>query len=156
MTAGAVVRRVSPWSTTDGLRAAAVVAVGVGVTVVGWWRTADEASWDRQVTPVGIALVGFGLAAFGVVSWLVGARSTLAERRGALLSDDALAARLGRSLVEPDVDEGVDASARVVAHPTEGRFHRPTCALAASRGWSTSDRAELVGDGRLPCGICRP
>ena len=156
MIGGAAIGRMSPWSTTDAVRCAGLVAAGAVLTGVGWWRTADEASWDHQVTPVAIALVGFGLAAFGVVSWLLRARAVLMDRRGVLLSDERLAAHGFVPTVEPGVGGAAGASTSVVAHRDEGRFHRPGCALASGRGWSTFARAELADEGRLPCGICRP
>jgi hypothetical protein len=152
---GAALGRLSPWSAIDAARCAALVAAGAVVTGVGWWRTAGEAAWDHQITPVAIALSGFGIAAFGVVSWLLRARAVLLDRRAALLSDERLATRGSVRPDERDLSR-FGAATTVVAHRTDGRFHRPGCSLAAGRSWSTLDRAELEDEGRSPCGICRP
>jgi hypothetical protein len=149
MSRGAALRGLSPWSPAEGMRAGVVVAAGIIVLVIGWWRTADEASWAHQVTPVGIALSGFILAAFGAVSWLVRGRSAIVDRRAALLVVAEPAPVTADAV-------GHAADAAVVGHPSEGRFHRPGCVLVSGRGWSRLDRAALVAADRLPCGVCRP
>lgn len=127
-----------------------LVGLGLVVVAVAWWITSREAAWDEQTDGMLLAVVGAMIAAYGVTSWLLRARAVCAARRGVMFS---VVPGIG-DLDLPPAAQPVEHAAQVVAHPEQGRFHRPECALVAGSGWPTYPRAKVTD--REPCGVCRP
>jgi hypothetical protein len=123
-----------------------LVLAGLVVVVVAFEIVSRQAAWDDQTNGMVLAVAGAMLAAYGVTSWLVRARSLCASRRGRMFAvlDDPAAVP----------DEKTGPALWVVAHPDSGRYHRPDCALAAGQGWPAFRRADV--DDRRPCGVCAP
>ncbi len=150
MSAG--LRRLSPWSPAESRRLLLLVGVGLLVVAVAWWTVSREAAWNDQTDAMGMAVVGAMVAAYGVTSWLLRARAVCTARRRAMFAvlGDVGPGRTAAPIVV--TDEG--PAEFVVAHPDQGRYHRPECALAAGTNWPTVPRASLMD--RQPCGVCQP
>jgi hypothetical protein len=135
----------SPWSPADALRWAVVGVLGHGMAVVAWYLATHEDTLDGQVPWASLAVAGFAMAAYADVTWLLQSRFAILQRRARLLPDDVPLAAAS----------AVDDST-FVGGPGLGRFHRPSCPLAADRHWPTLDRHDALVAGRLPCGVCKP
>ena len=147
----AALRRLSPWSPAESRRLLLLVAAGLVVVAIAWWVVSREAAWDDQTNGMVIAVAGALVAAYGVTSWLLRARSACAARRRvmfAVLGDVGSGREAPRATVQVLVP-----AAWVVAHPSQGRYHRAECALAAA-GWPAFARADVAD--REPCGVCAP
>jgi hypothetical protein len=144
-------RRLSPWSPVESRRLLLLVAGGLVVVAIAWWIVSREAAWDDQTGGMVIAVAGALLAAYGVTSWLLRARTACAARRRVLFAG---LGDVGEGRAAPAVaSAAVTPAAWVVAHPDQGRYHRPECALAAP-DWPAFGRAEVAD--RRPCGVCEP
>ncbi len=152
-------RRLSPWSPAESRRLLALVLVGLVVVGVAWWITSREAAWDSQTDGMLIAVAGAMIAAYGATSWLLRARAVCAARRRVMfslvpgMSDLDAEVVNGRAAASALVAEEAGPAEHVVAHPEQGRFHRPGCALA-SGDWPVLPRAEVAD--RQACGVCQP
>jgi hypothetical protein len=144
-------RRLSPWSPAESRRLVLLVAVGLVVVGVAWWRVSREAAWNDQTDGMVIAVAGALLSAYGVTSWLLRARSACAARRRVMF---AVVGDVGPGRAAPVVASVAGGPASlVVAHPEQGRYHRPGCALA-SADWPTFPRTDVAD--RQACGVCSP
>jgi hypothetical protein len=139
-------RVVSPWSTTEGVRWAALVVAGGVIAALGSWMAARRADFDDQLWPTTITAVGLIVLAYGNITWLVRGRRTMLDRRRSAIAD--LAARVPGAVLPP--------AEIVVAGRGRTSFHRPDCAFAAGRSWPTSSRKAAEAKGRTPCRVCRP
>ncbi|WP_019875971.1 hypothetical protein [Sporichthya polymorpha] len=148
----AVLRRLSPWSPVESRRLLLLVGVGLLVVAVAWWIVSREAAWNDQTDAMGLAVLGAMVAAYGVTSWLLRARAVCNARRNAMFAVIGDVGP-GRTAAPPAVTEEGPAE-EVVAHPEQGRYHRPSCALAAGTNWPLVPRATLID--RQPCGVCDP
>ncbi|GAA0617651.1 hypothetical protein GCM10009547_19910 [Sporichthya brevicatena] len=148
----AVLRRLSPWSPAESRRLLLLVGAGLVVVAVAWWIVSREAAWSEQTDAMGLAVIGAMVAAYGVTSWLLRARAVCTARRNAMFAvlGDVGPGRTAAPIVV--IDEG--PAEFVVAHPEQGRYHRPDCALAAGTNWPTVPRVELAD--RQACGVCTP
>jgi hypothetical protein len=135
----------SPWTRTDAVLAAAVIAVGSVVWAIGWYRVADEGGFDAQIAPMNVAVLGQLVAVGGLVLWFLGGRRAVDYRRRALLGDEAAPAIIAAPVA--DVDSFVGA---------ERLYHRPDCPMAQDRDWPAGSRVEQERAGRVPCGWCEP
>lgn len=141
----AAIRAWSPWKGAGGRRAAALLAVGHGLWLLGWWLAAREAAFSRQIPAVNVAVIGLIVVVYADASWLARSHRRIAERRRALL------ARLG-----PTEARSADQT-RLVSGPGLGFYHRPGCGFAAGRDWPLLARDEVAAHGdQQPCGVCRP
>ncbi len=150
-------RRLSPWSPVESRRVLLLVVVGLVVVGFAWWNTSREAAWDQQTDGMVVAVVGAMIAAYGVTSWLLRARAVCgARRRGmfAVLGDVGSGREAVRAVA---VDDATGPADPVTAHPEQGRYHRPGCALA-SGDWPTFSRVALTAElaDRQGCGVCGP
>jgi hypothetical protein len=119
-----------------------LVIIGHVLCATAWWFAHEQRTVTGQIRWINLAVVGVVTVAFADATWLLRARWLLRMRRRQLLADWTHTA-------PPSIDTSL-----VVAGPGLDRFHRPSCALAAGRGWSSVDRS--VVEDRLPCGVCRP
>lgn len=135
----------SPWTRTDVVRTAAVIAVGCLVWAVGWYRVSGEGGFHDQIAPLNVAVFGVVVAGAGQVLWFLGGRRAVDSRRRVLLGDDAAAV---------EVAAPVSAVDSVVG--SERLYHRADCPMAAGREWPATTREEQERAGRVPCGWCEP
>jgi hypothetical protein len=143
------------WGAEELLRWGLAVGVGGLVVAVSWYVCAGDASFSKQIGPTDAAIGGLVLAGLGNAMWLLRGRRTLGERRRALLPDVVVVAEpVGRVTRVSGVSEARPDELLVAGVGME-LFHRPDCALAAGRGWTTMTRAEHEAAGRHPCGVCR-
>lgn len=143
--APAVLGTASPWTRTDAIRTAAVIAVGCAVWAVGWYRVANEGAFDSQIAPLNLAVLGVVVASAGAVLWFLRGRRAVDYRRRVLLGDDAAPAK--------HVAPTAELTSYVGA---ERLYHRPDCLMAQGRDWPASSRVEQERAGRAPCGWCEP
>lgn len=151
-----VLRRLSPWSPVESRRLLLLVGVGLVVVAVAWWFTSRESAWDAQTDSLTLAVAGALVAAYGVTSWLLRARAVCAARRRVLFAAVPGFADVGNGRDAPVQGSHpvvTEPASHVTAHPEQGRYHRPDCALAAA-DWPVRPRAELAD--RQPCGVCGP
>jgi uncharacterized membrane protein YeaQ/YmgE (transglycosylase-associated protein family) len=151
-----VLRRLSPWSPAESRRLLLLVVVGLVVVTMSWWIVSREAAWGDQTNGMVLGVAGAMVAAYGVSSWLLRARALFLRHRAAVFAriegaDAVLRSGRVAARAEPVTVESFEV---VVAHPTQGRFHRPGCALTQGQGWPAVRREDLVD--RRPCGVCRP
>ncbi len=134
----------TPWTRTDAVTSAVLMAVGVLVLSAGWWEVSDRASMESQIPAFNIAVLGLVLIGAGQGLWFLRGRRACSDRRRLLLGADAAPVR---SAVVEDVDSFPG---------TERFYHRPECAMASDRSWTPTSRAAHEQAGRTPCGVCAP
>ena len=137
---------VSPWSGVETARVGGGAALGIGIVVVGWWGTAQEAALPDQVPWLSLATIGFAVAAWAAVRWVLHGRMAVGDRIVRVLPAGA---------AEP-TDDCRSPATTVVLGPSPARVHRPGCALAARRGWPVVEAQVAAVAGRARCGVCRP
>lgn len=135
----------SPWTRTDAVLTAAVIALGCVVWAIGWYKVSGEGAFDSQIAPLNVAVLGVLVAGAGQALWFLGGRRAVDHRRRVLLGDDAFLTV--RSAPAADGDSFVGG---------ESLYHRPECPMAAGRAWSPASRTEQEQAGREPCGWCEP
>ena len=135
----------SPWTRTDAVLTAAVIAVGCAVWAIGWYRVSGEGAFDSQIAPMNVATLGVAVAVAGQVLWFLSGRRAVDFRRRVLLGDDAALAQI--SAPAEDLDSFVGS---------ERLYHRADCPMAQDRAWVPLSRAEQDQAGREPCGWCEP
>jgi hypothetical protein len=153
----ATYRNSVPWTAEDLVRWIFASAVGGVLVGVGWYVAAGQARDTHQIGPLDLAIAGAVLGGVANVIWLLRGWHAVGERRTALV------AQLSADLRPAESDgpfRGGDAEPTWHAGALVGRqsryFHRPTCPLAAGRGWSPEPLAEHLRAGRAPCGVCKP
>lgn len=134
----------TPWTRTDVVKAAVLIAVGCVVWAIGWYAVADEPDFGRQVGPMNIAVVGFVIVCTGQMVWFLGGRRAVNDRRRVLLGSDAVAAAVG---VELDEDSFAGS---------ERFYHRLDCSMVDGRAWAPTSRDAHERAGRVACGVCAP
>jgi hypothetical protein len=139
-------RTVSPWSPAEAIRWVFIVLVGIAVTAVAWWFSHRQAASTHQLGWVALGIAGFVAVAWADVTWLMKARSSIVERRKALLPDDLPVAVPTTALYASLLVAGADLL----------NFHRSDCVLAAGKGWEPVLRREAMANGQRPCGMCEP
>lgn len=142
-----LLRVVSPWSGADAVRWFALLVVAHAVWAAGVLLPTTGDEFNDRITPVNLAVVGFIIAAYADVSWLVGGRARIVRRRRALLPDLTLAAPPSA----PGQGEG-----QLVAGPHLDLFHRSTCALVRGTTWPAITREGALEELRRPCQVCSP
>jgi hypothetical protein len=135
----------SPWTRTDALLTAAVIAVGCLVWAIGWYRVSGEGAFDSQIVPLNVAVFGVLVGGAGQVLWFLGGRRAVDHRRRVLLGDDAIVTAHQAPVVDGDSFVG-----------GEHLYHRADCPMAADRPWAPLSRVEQEQAGRVPCGWCEP
>ena len=141
------------WGSEDLLRWVALSVAGLVMVVAGWYVSSGEGRFGRQVGMLDLAVAGVVVACVGHVVWVLEGRRAVGERRRALLGEPLRSGGVGSEVDGRVAGCEVDG---LVAGVGTRLFHRAGCPLAEGRGWSVGSREELVGAGRVPCGVCRP
>jgi hypothetical protein len=128
------------------IASAGAVVLGLVALVAGWARAAGTADFDRSLTGLAVAVIGFALVTAGIAVGSLAARRSVRRRIGVLV--DAGFRSAARPAGEVGASDGREWTADGLA-----RFHRRSCpALLSATG-----AARLV-DGpaaRLePCLLC--
>jgi hypothetical protein len=137
----------SPWSPADGIRWIVIGAAGVVTTAVSWWVADRQDQLNDQIGWATVAVVGFAIAGYANISWLLQGRFAIVQRRDSLLPDEVAIEAASDPLAHGDA---------LVAAPELTRFHRSTCPLAHGKGWGPVTVAAAHRAGQEPCGVCRP
>lgn len=146
------------WARRDALLCGLLLALGVVLWAVGWYRAAGELTLDEQVVPLNVAVAGALVFGAGWVLWFLRGRRAISARRRALIVRR-------RALLLPVADVPVGTSSLaprsvspvLVAGAGLTRYHRADCPLAAGRAdWAEAARSTHEGDGRDACGVCLP
>lgn len=136
----------SPWTRSDAVATAAVMAIGSIVWFVGWWEVSDRATMESQLSALNIAVLGMLVIGAGQTLWFLRGRRAVHDRRRLLLGVDV---RTSSTTAVAPVDEDRFAG-------SERFYHRVDCAMADERNWTPSPRAVHERAGRTPCGVCAP
>jgi len=151
--AGTLGGPVGVWSSRDLARWGSVVSVaGVGC-FVAWYLAAGDTSYNKQVGPIDLAMVGLLVAAAANIGFLLVGRRAIGVRRRMLVGEAAPV--LARS-VAPVAGTIVPLQTSLVGAPGLRHFHRADCVLAHGRDWPAVTRSEHEAAGRTACGVCRP
>ncbi|HEY1651506.1 MAG TPA: hypothetical protein VGG09_06450 [Acidimicrobiales bacterium] len=135
----------SPWTRTDALIAAVVMAIGGVVCFAGWWEVSTRASMAEQIMPLDLAIVGLVVIGAGQVLWFLRGRRAVHTRRWLLLGTAAAPRRAATVIAGDDRLAG-----------TERFYHRLDCPMVDDRPWGATSRAAHEASGRIPCGVCIP
>lgn len=139
--------------------ALALLPVGVTALVLGWFGVASHGYVFLQLPYlVSGGLLGLALTVLSgllyLASWI--SRTSAVQRRQNEAILDALTSlqRTITAVGSGGANRSNGHAARFVATPSGSMFHRPDCAVVASR----DDLREVAADdtGRKPCGMCEP
>jgi hypothetical protein len=137
----------SPWSPADGIRWIVIGLAGIVMTSASWWVAHHQDQLNDQIGWATVAVLGFAIAGYANISWLLQARFAIVQRRDALLPDEVAVDTSTTRLIHHD---------DLVAAPELTRFHRASCPLAQGKGWRPVSEAAARRGGQEPCGVCRP
>jgi len=141
-----------PWRLGDLLALYAALAVAATMLFISWWETSGTARQSDQFMWVNVGVAGTVVFGAGAAVWLLTGRRAIGERRLALLPDVADALR-----VTPAVSgEESEPDQRLVATSSMKHYHRAGCVLAIGKPVQVLSEAGHRGEGRHPCGVCRP
>ncbi len=137
---------VSPWSGAETVRLLGTCTIGLLAVVVAWWAAANQAALADQVSWLSLATLGFAVASWSSVRWLLRGRVAIGDRMTRLLP----VAVFDLAAVE-------QAPARAITlGRAPARVHRPDCRLVAGKGWPVVAVDDPAAAGRERCGVCRP
>ena len=129
-----------------------VAAVGVGLTVVGWYQISGQPTEAQQLPYLASATIpGAALIVAGVV--LVAARRISGSGAAAAQAVKSDSAKSGTG------ESGTADSTRLWALPSGSYVHRRDCPLLDGKTAAFEITEQLRGDGAVPirpCPICDP
>jgi hypothetical protein len=138
------------WRRTDVAQLALMVAIGVILLAVSWWKTSGAASVPAQNAWVVAGGAGLLFSGVGTSGWLLAGRRAVGQRSRRLATVLARQRRARRrcrtALVEVDV----------VSAETMTRYHRPACRLVVGKSTTSSSPGAFQQQGLRPCGVCLP
>jgi hypothetical protein len=136
----------TPWARDDVVFTALLIAIGVVLWTIGWYRVSGRTAMDEQVAPFDLAAFGVAVVGAGQARWFVSGRRAVAARRRVLIGSDAV--RVATPQRVPHRDELFCGSERF--------FHRLECPMVLDRTWPPASRSAQEQAGRVPCGVCSP
>ena len=127
------------------------VIFGVTLLAWGWWEASGSASLDDQTGWVVIAVVGVGIGAFGMSTWVRAGRRTVCDRRELVLRQvEELTTAAGSMSTDPC--DGV----ALVTYPNAQRYHRADCLLLQGKQVQPLSGRSKAPKATLPCEMCAP
>jgi hypothetical protein len=137
-----------PWSRRHVSLLAVVLAVVVGVLVVGWAGISGTVDLNSQTRWLGLGITAVMAGGFAMTVWLLTGMQAVAVLRREVLTELDL-----RYPVEVAAPE---APARADFGTVAGmkRYHDASCLMLLGKDVTFADAASHVQAGLLPCGIC--
>ena len=141
----------APWRRGDVVRVVIAHVAGAAAVLAGWYGSSGRLLPGPQIGWLTFASVGAIVSGLANAGWLVIGRRTVAARQARVISSysDAVA----RQRARPTSRRCAPPPTHVVAVPGRSLYHRPDCALVASRPRREVDR---TGTTLAPCQWCQP
>ncbi|MGQ0630950.1 MAG: hypothetical protein ACT4P1_07895 [Sporichthyaceae bacterium] len=148
-----------PWRRSDLIRAGVLVAIGLAVSVWGWFGVSGEVRLREQEGWVVVAMFGAVIAALGgSYLVLVCLREVRLGQRQLMLDiaevmDWPLSTK-GRVLDVAALAESAVAAGTLVTGAGMTLVHRADCSIARGKAVEAISAAEAERRGLAPCGMC--
>jgi hypothetical protein len=168
--AGSRAVRTGPWSGRGLATIVAADALAIALATVGWWNASGESRAGDQIGWLNVSLAGVVITVGANGLFLARGRQTIRRattvvltdpphprsRKGPVLGANGHTAAQSFVVAAPGSPAGDLPQGRLVSVAGTRRYHRPGCALVATKAVEQNTSEAFSSTGRHPCEVCDP